>query len=250
MVTKTLFQNARLQISDMRLAPGQSGGLDRHEFPTLRWQVGDGMHRLEGAPPAPVKDRETFWVEPGQPFRVENCGNSEYRQICWEFKSAPKRSEEAVRKLLASAKFSTDVGTKLLFENEYCRAWDFCLPPGGGDPNEPHHHVLDYGFVYVAKGAAGPCSHAMTELAVWQKENVAPHSKRRHGSGFSMRPCMHTSRARTQHIQRIPTRCVRTSHPLPLNPTTTFHVPFWPILSPPGPRSLIIVALPHPAASS
>ncbi|EOD12813.1 hypothetical protein EMIHUDRAFT_213008 [Emiliania huxleyi CCMP1516] len=25
-------------------------------------------------------------------------------------------------------------------------------PPGGGDAGEPHHHVLDYAFVYVAKG--------------------------------------------------------------------------------------------------
>ena len=48
--------------------------------------------------------------------------------------------------------YTTCVGTDLLFENEYCRAWDFYLPPGGGDAGEPHHHVLDYAFVYVAKG--------------------------------------------------------------------------------------------------
>lgn len=33
-----------------------------------------------------------------------------------------------------------------------CRVWDFYLEPGGGDPLSPHHHVLDYAFVYVAKG--------------------------------------------------------------------------------------------------
>ena len=48
--------------------------------------------------------------------------------------------------------YTTCVGTDLLFENEYCRAWDLYLPPGGGDAGEPHHHVLDYAFVYVAKG--------------------------------------------------------------------------------------------------
>lgn len=163
MVAIKLFENARLLISDLRLAPGQSGGAGRHDFPTLRWQVGDGMHRLEGAPPAAVKDKATFWVEPGQPFRVENCGESEYRQICWEFKCAPQRSEDTVRKLLDNAKFTTDVGTELLFENAYCRVWDFCLPPGGGDPNEPHHHVLDYAFVYVAKGAPETASLSLTE---------------------------------------------------------------------------------------
>ena len=81
-----------------------------------------------------------------------NAGEGEWRQVCWEFKQRPRRSEAAVRALLSSAIYTTCVGTDLLFENEYCRAWDFYLPPGGGDAGEPHHHVLDYAFVYVAKG--------------------------------------------------------------------------------------------------
>ena len=43
-------------------------------------------------------------------------------------------------------------GTALLFENRWCRVWDFYLEPGAGDPCDIHHHVLDYAFVYVAPG--------------------------------------------------------------------------------------------------
>lgn len=153
---RVLFDNSRLRISDMRLAPGEAGGVEAHEFPTLRWQVGDGAHRRLHAgkeeEPATVADKATFWVEPGEPFRVLNCGKGEYRQICWEFKSPPRYTEEVVRKMLTEAKFTTDVGTALLFENSYCRAWDFCLAPGEDHSLEPHHHILDYAFVYVAKG--------------------------------------------------------------------------------------------------
>ena len=113
-----------------------------------------------------VADKAVFWVDAGDSFKVTNCGSEEYRQIYWEFKAAPKRSEERVREMLKEAKFTTDVGTELLFENAYCRAWDFCLPPGGGDASKPHHHVLDYAFVYVAKGDAAPYQPRMNTTVV------------------------------------------------------------------------------------
>ena len=104
-------------------------------------------------PPAErVADKRVMWAEAGSGFTVCNAGEGEWRQVCWEFKQRPRRSEAVVRALLSSAIYTTCVGTDLLFENEYCRAWDFYLPPGGGDAGEPHHHVLDYAFVYVAKG--------------------------------------------------------------------------------------------------
>jgi len=147
-----LFENPRLRITDVRLAPGEVGGLETHAFPTLRWQVGQGRHRVGAEPEADVADKAVRWVAAGDSFICTNCGDGEYRQICWEFKAAPLRTEARVRELLEQATFTTDVGTELLFENEYCRAWDFSFPPGGGDARKPHHHVLDYAFVYVAKG--------------------------------------------------------------------------------------------------
>ena len=42
--TTVLFDSARLRITDVRLPPGAS--LDhRHEYPTLRWQVEEGIER-------------------------------------------------------------------------------------------------------------------------------------------------------------------------------------------------------------
>jgi len=39
------------------------------------------------------------------------------------------------------------VGTRVLFENETIRVWDFTLEPG--DVSELHRHIRDYVFVYV-----------------------------------------------------------------------------------------------------
>lgn len=82
------------------------------------------MLRRGGSPPsAPsaVADKTVFWVGAGEPFCVTNAGTGEYRQICWEFKARPRRSEAETRTLLEGAIYTTDVGTELLFENEYCR---------------------------------------------------------------------------------------------------------------------------------
>ena len=44
MTAIVLFDSARLRITDVRLQPGAS--LDhRHEYPTLRWQVEEGIER-------------------------------------------------------------------------------------------------------------------------------------------------------------------------------------------------------------
>ena len=92
-------------------------------------------------------------------IEIENCStneddvSSEFRQIWFEIKQRhPRRTEEETRTLLDNAIYSTNVGTNLLLENKYCRVWDFYYEPGGGDPTVVHHHVLDYVFVYVAKG--------------------------------------------------------------------------------------------------
>ena len=63
--------------------------------------------------------------------------------------------------LLARAVWPTDVGTALLFENEWCRAWDFTFPPGGGDDRAVHQHCLDYVFCFPCGGTAGQWSGAV-----------------------------------------------------------------------------------------
>ena len=43
-----------------------------------------------------------------------------------------------------------DVGTKLIFENERVRVWEFTLRPG--ESIEPHDHVHDYCFDPIEGG--------------------------------------------------------------------------------------------------
>lgn len=153
---RQLFDNQRVRVCDFRLPPGASAE-HRSCFPTVRWQVDAAKHGLaadgESEVIGEVRDRQVFYVPAGSAWRLRNVGSDVYRQILFEIKQPPKHSEEEVQALLDSAIYSTDVGTELLFENHLCRVWDFYLEPGEGDPAENvHHHVMDYVFVYVARG--------------------------------------------------------------------------------------------------
>jgi len=49
--------------------------------------------------------------------------------------------------------YSTEIGGEMVFENEFCRLWDFQIPPGGGHrSNDLHQHVLPYAFVFLQYG--------------------------------------------------------------------------------------------------
>jgi hypothetical protein len=163
---RLLFENSRVRVSDLRLAKGDS---IRHtlEYPTVRWQVDEGIQLITDQWSNPVvsevdaceepitkiiPDKTVIFDNPKTECHIENGGNSLFRQVWFEIFQEPRRSEEETRRILSSAIYTTDVGTELLFENRYCRVWDFYLEPDAGDPSKPHHHVLDYVFVYVAKG--------------------------------------------------------------------------------------------------
>lgn len=162
-----LFENHRVKIWDFCLPPQQSAKI-LHKHPTIRWQVDEGCHQLQvggggggdgddcsgDTTVATVPDRHVFYVDPGTTWTVTNTNESgsDYRQIVFELLSeTPKYSEAKVQELLKSAIYSTNVGTKLLFENHLCRVWDFYLEPGqGGGMDSVHHHCLDYVFLCVA----------------------------------------------------------------------------------------------------
>ena len=127
-----LFENARVRISDHRL-PAKATTTFEHTFPSVRWQVGPGVHSLGNGPPTPVADKAVSFMEAGTTWVCRNEGDAESRQIVFEIKQPPRHTEEEVAALLTRAKFSTDVGTELLFENRLCRVWDFCSSP----PSEP-----------------------------------------------------------------------------------------------------------------
>lgn len=157
---KLLFENERVRVSDLRLQVGERIQ-STLQYPTVRWQVDSGYQRGPRREAIRVDDKHVVFDYAGQACDIENvCKNGHvYRQVWFEIKKDPSRTEEEVQKVLASAVHSTDVGTELFLENRWCRVWDFYLDPDGGNPLEPHHHVLDYVFVYVAKGRLLGYSH-------------------------------------------------------------------------------------------
>jgi len=154
-VPKLLFENERVKVHDLRLEVGESIRTTL-EFPTVRWQVDDGWVKGGGDNAVQkIHDKEVIFEESGTTCFLENAASQQdqqFRQIWFEILREPSRSEQEVEKALSESIYTSDVGTKLLFENRWCRAWDFYLEPGEGDPLLAHHHVLDYVFVYVAKG--------------------------------------------------------------------------------------------------
>lgn len=157
-IPEILFENDRVRVSDVRL-PARECVQTTLGFPTVRWQVDDGWQRGADGQKVRVPDKHVVFENSGTPCSIENAGTDLFRQVWFEIKQEPSRTEEEVRKVLSDAVYTTDVGTKLLLENRYCRVWDFYLGPGEGDPLTPHHHVLDYVFVYVAKGRLMGYSH-------------------------------------------------------------------------------------------
>lgn len=144
---KVLFNNDRICVSDLRLSPGESSKVT-FAHPTIRWQVDDGLNKTGLIP-----DKQVYFQEVESTSELENVSDTKIlRQVWFEIKKEPRRSEEETKALLSEAVYSTDVGTELLFENRWCRVWDFYLDIGEGDPSMPHHHVLDYVYIYVAKG--------------------------------------------------------------------------------------------------
>lgn len=177
--TQILFTNDRIRVSDFRLQPSSKAAQFRHEYPTIRWQVAyDGIaeHKVEvgilseggggndntvestnNTLSGNVDDRTVYFVEPGTTWTIANISDTvEYRQIMFEIqRTDPRYTGEQIQDMFAKAKYSTNVGTDLVFENELCRCWDFYL-----DPDEPsreedlagtvHHHVLDYVFINIA----------------------------------------------------------------------------------------------------
>lgn len=152
MFTTLLFANERVRVSNFILPSGETARC-AHAGPTVRWQVGGALHERDGAAPVAARDKDVSFEPAGSSFELSNRCSSNSRQIIFELLQPPKHTEAEVADLLARAIHPTDVGTSLLLENEFVRVWDFFLPPGAGDPStNTHHHVLDYVFVYVAKG--------------------------------------------------------------------------------------------------
>eukprot|EP01126_Amoeba_proteus_P066612 TRINITY_DN9681_c0_g1_i2.p1 TRINITY_DN9681_c0_g1~~TRINITY_DN9681_c0_g1_i2.p1 ORF type:complete len:225 (-),score=38.26 TRINITY_DN9681_c0_g1_i2:124-798(-) len=151
-----MFVNKRVRVSNFELpASFQCTSEIHHLYPTIRWCVGDGTFVTttlgSGTSVVETKHKQVFFVEPGTLWTAfTNKSDLIFRQIVFEIlEQTPKYSEETVKKLRDMTVFSPDVGTKLLFENKWCRCWDFSLETNESVP--VHQHTLDYCFTMVGR---------------------------------------------------------------------------------------------------
>ena len=129
LLPRLLFENERVCVRDLRLPPRMSTHVEL-TYPTVRWQVEDGIHETADGSKEHVPNKHVFFDEAGVHCSLRNASpNSEYRQIWFEIKKEPRRSEEMTNEILSRSKYPTNVGTELLLENRWCRVWDFYLQP-------------------------------------------------------------------------------------------------------------------------
>jgi len=102
--TALLFENERVRIWEMKLAPGERGVVHRHDLDYVLVQIeGDRMAVLpEPDTEGPYAEYLEADVVPGQHFYIEkggietakNVGKRPYHEILIELKDAPLRQRE------------------------------------------------------------------------------------------------------------------------------------------------------------
>lgn len=92
--TKLLFENERVRVWDLRLAPGQSTGLHRHEHDYLYVVIGDGALQAAGADGqrgevSRMEDGDVRFraLEGEDVHEAFNVGDEPWRNIIVELKS-------------------------------------------------------------------------------------------------------------------------------------------------------------------
>ncbi len=92
--TKLLFENDRVRVWDLRLAPGESTGLHRHSTDYFYVVIGDGELQPVDADgnkdePRKMKDSEVHFrnIDGQDVHEAINAGDSTWRNIVVELKS-------------------------------------------------------------------------------------------------------------------------------------------------------------------
>lgn len=93
--TKLLFENDRVRVWDLRLAPGQGTGLHRHTSDYLYVVIGDGKLQAQGpdrtpGPAMDLKDGEVRFreIRGEDVHEAVNVGETPWRNIIVELKDA------------------------------------------------------------------------------------------------------------------------------------------------------------------
>lgn len=101
--TRLLFENDRVRVWDLRLEPGESTGLHRHETDFLYVVIGDG--ELQSAfpdgttdPPRQMQDGDVRFREvDGESIHAAvNTGDKPWRNIVVELKDSPAEKPKDV----------------------------------------------------------------------------------------------------------------------------------------------------------
>jgi hypothetical protein len=136
---KVHFENRRLRVTEVKVKSGESASL-RFDFPHLRWEV---LPAGTAESPAP-----TFHFA-GQSHVVCPKSIRGHREYVFEFLMPPKYTEKEFKQRQAAVWYHGSPGTKFMFENEYCAAFDFRVPGKGGDKHDMHQHTVDHFFVVL-----------------------------------------------------------------------------------------------------
>lgn len=154
--TRVLAENDRLRVWDMQVPPGDTMPEHTHELPYFYAVVQPGKMKIggSGAWHAEEGDVEFYDVKkPKSDPPMVNEGDSLHREIVVEFKPEPPGGYDR-GKVAPGVPFDPkkapppDVGTKLLFENEWTKVWDLELQPG--EKLGRHLHRYDNFFVILS----------------------------------------------------------------------------------------------------
>ncbi|HEY3078371.1 MAG TPA: hypothetical protein VGM69_00540 [Chloroflexota bacterium] len=164
--TRVMFENDRARVWDMVIPPGDYCEKHVHRLPYFYIVVEPGLIDFVD-PDNPAERRQVQFtldqigfreITPDDPKvdnRLLNVGDRTHRAIVVEFKPEPPggydRSQVATG-VPHDGKTppSDNVGTRLMFTNDWVRIWDLSLPPGA--QLAKHIHRVDNFFVIISGG--------------------------------------------------------------------------------------------------
>ena len=94
---RILFENDRVRVWSVELAPGERQAWHRHDLPYLIVPLTEGKNVMTFADGRVRETAETpgaaLWREPGIPHELENVGDWPYRNVLIEVKGTPANGD-------------------------------------------------------------------------------------------------------------------------------------------------------------
>eukprot|EP00929_Paragymnodinium_shiwhaense_P070504 TRINITY_DN356_c1_g1_i2.p2 TRINITY_DN356_c1_g1~~TRINITY_DN356_c1_g1_i2.p2 ORF type:complete len:217 (+),score=41.48 TRINITY_DN356_c1_g1_i2:116-766(+) len=140
--SRLLFENDRLRMTSLSVQPGATADV-LHSVPTARWRV------LDDSQPSP----KPVFCQAGDELHLDNTSGQEALcELVFEILQAPRKTDAEVAAWEQTKQWQAEPATERSLDNEYCRLWDFRMPPHGGSRLGFHQHMLTYAFVFLRRG--------------------------------------------------------------------------------------------------